>query len=64
MAHPSKNERVTLRLTAEQYRLIEQRARKCGVRLPVWMRSVLLQAAKREASEGYVRIKEPDGATT
>jgi uncharacterized protein (DUF1778 family) len=61
----SKNERVTLRLTPEQHRLIDQRAKRCGVRMTVWMRSILLQVASRqEASDGYLRVREPKGATT
>ena len=66
MAHqvPSKTSVVTLKLTPEQHRLIDQRAKQCGVRMSVWMRSILLQAASRQASEGYLRIREPDGVTT
>ena len=47
--------------------IIAQRAKHCGVRVSVWMRSVLLQAAQsaaRQPSDGYLRIREPDGVTT
>lgn len=60
---PVKTKRGGLRLTPEQYRTIEQRAERCKVSMSVWMRSILLQAATRPASDGYLRIREPDGAT-
>ena len=65
MAHSvqPKTKVATLKLTPEQHKLIDQRAKRCGVRMSVWMRSILLQAASRNASEGYLRIREPDGAT-
>lgn len=65
MAHvPVKTKIAAVKLTPAQYKAIEQRAEQCGVRVSVWMRSILLQAANRQASEGYIRIREPDGATT
>lgn len=71
MAHPiqSKSAVVTIKLTPEQHKLIDLRAKRCGVRMSVWMRSVLLQAANATAErvgrgEGFVRIREPNGATT
>jgi len=65
MSHiPVKTKIASVKLTPEQYKAIEQRAERCGVRLSVWMRSILLQAASRNSSEGYLRIREPDGATT
>jgi len=66
MAHnsvSSKTKSTTLKLTPEQHKLIDQRAKQCGVRMSVWMRSILLQAAQRHPHEGYLRIREPDGAT-
>ena len=64
MAHhaPMKMKMATFRVTAEQHRLIEQRAKKCGVPVGAWMRSILMQAARRNSSEGYLRIREPNGA--
>jgi len=59
-----KDHQITIKLTADQLRLIDNRAKKCGVRVSAWMRNILLQAASRQSSEGYLRIKEPDGATT
>jgi hypothetical protein len=57
---------TTIKMTAEQRRLINQRAKQCGVRASVWMRSILMQAAQSAArsSEGYLRIREPNGVTT
>lgn len=55
---------VGLKLTPDQYRVIEQRAERRGMRASVWMRSILLQAASRPSSDGYLRIREPDGALT
>ena len=58
---------ATIKLTPEQRRLISQRAKNCNVRVSVWMRSILLQAAQsaaRQPSDGYLRIREPDGVTT
>lgn len=59
-----KTRLVGIKLTPDQYRTIEQRAERRGVRVSVWMRSVLLQAASRPPSDGYLRIREPDGALT
>lgn len=72
MAHngiPSRSKIASFKLTPEQHRLIDQRARKCGVRMSVWMRSILLQAASAEPARvgrggGYLHIREPDGATS
>jgi hypothetical protein len=60
-------EMATVKMTPEQRRLINQRAKHCGVRVSVWMRSILMQAAQsaaRQSSDGYLRIREPDGVTT
>lgn len=67
MAHngvPPKSKVATIKLTPDQHKMIDQRAKRCGVRMSVWMRSILLQAASRQSAEGYLRIREPDGATT
>jgi len=58
---------ASIKMSTEQMRLINQRAKHCGVRPSVWMRSVLMQAAQsasRQKSDGYLRIREPDGVTT
>lgn len=58
---------ATIKMSREQRRLIEQRAKHCGVRPSVWMRTILMQAAQsasRQTSDGYLRIREPDGVTT
>lgn len=60
-------EAATIKMSREQRRLIEQRAKHCGVRPSVWMRSILTQAAQsasRQTSDGYLRIREPNGVTT
>jgi len=66
MAHGAdeKTVVVTLRMSPKQLRLIQERAKKRGVKLRQWMRSILLQVAERQSSERYVRIKEPDGITS
>ena len=59
-----KTKVASFKLTPEQYRLLEQRAKQRGMRTGAWMRSILIQAASKSAHEGYLRIREPDGATT
>lgn len=61
-----RTRQVIFKVTPEQYQRILQRAEQCGVRPTQWMRSILLQAANRTrlTSDGFLRIKEPDGATT
>ena len=56
-----KTDSITIRLTAEQRRAIEQRAEQCGLRVAVWMRTILVQAATRPATDGRIHLKEPDG---
>jgi uncharacterized protein (DUF1778 family) len=63
IAQPKKSVMASFKLTPEQHRMIDQRARQCGVNVSVWMRSILLQAASKHAQEGYLRIREPDGNT-
>lgn len=70
------SEVATIKMSRAQVRLIEQRAKCCGVRPSVWMRSVLTQVAQAAARQtkrtsatgasdrrGYLRIREPEGAT-
>ena len=59
-----KNHVLTVKVTPEQYKAITRRASERGVSTGAWMRSILTQAASRQPSEGYLRIREPDGATT
>lgn len=63
----AKTQRATVKLTPDQLQLIHDRARLRGVKTAVWMRSILLQAAKSQSSaeggRGYIRIKEPSGET-
>jgi mobilization protein NikA len=60
----AKSKSTAVKFTPDQYRAIQQRAERSGLRVGVWMRSVLLQAANSKADKGYLRIREPDGATT
>ncbi|HEY6357724.1 MAG TPA: hypothetical protein VIX35_05745 [Vicinamibacterales bacterium] len=58
---------ASIKMSTEQLRLINQRAKHCGVRPSVWMRTVLMQAAQsaaRGVGDGYIRIREPNGVTT
>ena len=58
-----KDFQITVKVTPEQRQLIEKSAKRCGVKLAHWMRSILLQAATRQPAEGYLRIREPNGVT-
>jgi hypothetical protein len=61
---PIKTKAAGLKLTPDQYKSIEQRAARCRVSMSLWMRSILLQAAASHPSKGgYIRVREPDGAT-
>ena len=57
-----KTKPITVKLTPEQHRAVMQRAERCGLRLAAWVRAILIQAATKPASDGHLRIKEPDGA--
>jgi predicted DNA binding CopG/RHH family protein len=61
---PVKTVAMGFKVTPEQYKAIEQRAAHNGMRLGTWMRSILLQAASQKPRKGYLRIREPDGATS
>jgi hypothetical protein len=59
----AKTKSVLIKFTPEQHRLIVARSQRCGVRVTVWMRHILMQAATRQAVEGHLRIREPNGVT-
>ena len=59
---PHKDRVVNTKFTVEQVRLMDARAKRCGVSRSVWIRTILIQAATRQPAEGFVRIKEPDGS--
>ena len=59
----AKTKVAGVKLTSKQHKMIADRAERCGVSISAWMRSVCLQAASRPMSDGYIRIREPDGAT-
>lgn len=61
---PLKRKQHNIRFDPEQYRILEQRAAQCGMRIGTWMRSILMQAATQKPRKGYLHIREPDGATT
>lgn len=53
------------RMTPEQYRLIEQRATKCGVTVGYWLRSIAIQASSIKPDRfGYLKVREPNGVAT
>jgi len=58
---PVKVKSTHVKLTTEQHRTIAQRAEQCGLRVSVWMREILLQAAVKPTNNGHMRIREPDG---
>lgn len=59
-----KTKSASFKISPEQYKMLEQRAAHCGVRVSVWIRWILLQAATQKPRKGYLHIREPDGATT
>jgi uncharacterized protein (DUF1778 family) len=61
---PHKTKAMGIKVTPEQYQVLEQRAAHSGMHLSTWMRSILLQVASQKPRKGYLRIREPDGATT
>jgi len=62
-APPAKSKGIFLRLSPEQYRLIQQRAERCGVRVAPWIRTILLQVAKKTGTPGVTSVREPDGVS-
>lgn len=68
MAHPrtvkAKTKMLTIKVTADQLRMIDAKADKCGVKRGPWVRSVVMQAARSIAQQGFLRIREPDGVIT
>jgi hypothetical protein len=71
MAHniQTRSAVIAIKLTPAQYKLIDQRAKRRGVRMSTWVRLIVLQAANAASErvgrgEDYLRIREPDGVTT
>ena len=58
-----KTRHTAIKLAPEQYRLLQERAESCGMRLAVWMRLILVQAASQKPRKGYLHIREPNGDT-
>jgi hypothetical protein len=61
---PVKTKMALFKLTIDQHRELKQRAEHCKLSMASWMRSILLQAASQKPRKGYLRIREPDGATS
>lgn len=60
---PAKTKAAGFKITPEQFREMAERAAHSGTHLSAWMRSILLQAVAQKPRKGYLRIREPDGAT-
>ena len=56
-----KSRAATVKFSIEQYKMIEQRAERCGMQVGPWMRKILVQVAKRTGPPGIVRVHEPEG---
>lgn len=63
-AIPAKKRIAAFRVTDEQYAAIEERAEQRGLPAGTWMRLIVLQATKAPRHGRFLRIHEPDGATT
>ena len=61
---PKKTRRAQVMFTSEQYQLIVKRAERRGLPVSVWMRQILLQAVNRPEGQIYLRVQEPNGATS
>lgn len=60
---PVKTVNAGFKVAPEQHRAIAERAAHSGSHMSAWMRSILLQAVNQKPRKGYLRIREPDGAT-
>jgi hypothetical protein len=60
----AKTRPVAFKVTPEQYEMIEERARQRGMLVGPWMRAVVLQAANAPSNGRFIRIYEPNGATS
>ena len=63
-AVPAKTRSISFKVTPEQYALIEARAEHRGMLVGPWLRSIVLQAATAPSNKHFIRIQEPNGATT
>jgi len=59
-----KTRMVAFKLTPDQYSAIEKRAEERGMRMGPWMRLIVLQVAAAPKNGHFVKIREPNGATT
>ena len=60
----TKTKVVAFKVTPDQYAAIVKRAERRGMLVGPWMRGVALQAAKAPTNGHFIRIYEPDGATS
>lgn len=58
----AKTQVASCKLAPEQYALIKGRAEEQGIRVGVWMRSILLQAANAPRNGSFIKIREPNGS--
>ncbi len=61
---PAKTKIAAFKVTPEQYATIEKRAERRGMLVGPWMRAIVLQAAQAPSNKHFIRIHEPDGATS
>ena len=61
---PTKTKVIAFKVTPDQYMMIVKRAERRGLLVGPWMRGVALRAAKAPTSGNFIRIYEPDGATS
>ncbi|KKM80150.1 hypothetical protein LCGC14_1342770 [marine sediment metagenome] len=61
---PTKTETISFKVTPDQYAMVVKRAEGRGLLLGQWTRGVALRAAEAPINGNYIRIYEPDGATS
>ncbi len=61
---PVKTKVIAFKVTPEQHAMIVKRAERRGLLVGPWMRGVALRAAKAPTNGNFIRIYEPDGATS
>ncbi len=61
---PTKTKVIAFKVTPDQYTMIIKRAERRGLLVGPWMRGVALRAAKAPSQGHFIRIYEPDGATS
>lgn len=59
-----KTKTLAFKVSPEQYAAIEERAASSGLFTGTWIRAIVLQAAMTPKNGRFIKINEPDGATT